>query len=325
MRYQESAARLEKLQAGFKDTTKSFEMIYEGLKLVTPVEIPQGAPQTAKYAASAAIVSEMTDLMREAANPDSIQVAVQLAKIGDKIRLGLPGGALLSREEMQWINDPKNAGTPAPGNLFYLLAQDQLASTGELKFSYDVNLASSSFQGSLRSTLKREIGEELSQEASERVSIREFLPGERTTTLSTVKLPSVDSSRLIAGKLVDKGVTIDDNGTLRGVYTVVTERVAAAHAPLSEIATLAKDNEEAKGVRIKTLKEMLELSYRTTDSIETFQNFKGYYQDRHGSDGVRNPSTTWGLALLTGWLKSLVIAADPYREGARGNPLEDKV
>lgn len=324
MKYQESAAKLEKLEAGFKDTTRSFERIFEHLKLVTPVAIPYGAPQTAKYAASAAIVSEMSDLMREAANPDSIQVAVQLAKIGDKIRLGLPGGALLSREEMQWMSDPKNAGTPAPGNLFYHLAQDQLSSKGEMGFTYDVALASSSFQGSLRANLKREIGEELSEEAAKRVSISEFLPGERTTTLATTKLPCADASRLIAAKLADKGVTIDDKGTLRGVYTVVTERVAAAHAPLTEISALAKDNEEAKGVRVKTLKEMLALSYMTTDSAETFRNFKEYYQDRHGSDGVRNPSTTWGLALLTGWLKDLVIAADPYREGARGNPLEEK-
>lgn len=324
MKFQESAAKLEKLEAGFKDTTKSFEGIYEALKLVTPVEIPNGAPHTSKYAASAAIVSEMADLMREAANPDTIQVAVQLAKIGDKFRLGLPGGALLSREEMQWMRDPRNAGTPAPGNLFYLLAQDQLSSGGEMKFSYNVNLASSSFQGSLRANLKREIGEELSEEAAKRVSISEFLPGERTTTLSTVKLPCVDASKLIAAKLADNGVTVDDKGTLRGVYTVVIERVAAAHAPLTEISALAKDNEEAKGVRVKTLKEMLELSYRTTDSVDTFQHFKEYYQDRHGSDGVRNPSTTWGLELLTGWLKGLVIAADPYREGARGNPLEEK-
>jgi len=323
MRFQESVAKLEKLQAGFEDTTKSFGQIYEALKLVTPVEIPNGAPHTAKYAASAAIVSEMADLMREAANPDTIQVTVQLAKIGDKIRLGMPGGALLSREEMQWINNPANAGAPVPGNLFYLLAQNQLSSAGEMNFSYDVNLASANFQTSLRTNLKREIGEELSEDAAKRVSIREFLPGERTTTLSTVKLPSADASRLIAAKLADRGVSIDDKDTLRGVYTVVTERVAVAHAPLSEISALAKDNEEAKGVRVKSLKEMLELSYRTTDSVDTFKNFKNYYHDRHGSDGVRNPSTTWGLALLTGWLKNLVIAADPYREGARGNP-QDK-
>jgi hypothetical protein len=80
----------------------------------------------------------MVDLIREAANPDTIQVAVQLAKIGDKIWLGLLGGELLSRKDMQWMAEPKNAGAAAPEYCSYLLAQGQLSSAREMKFSYDV-------------------------------------------------------------------------------------------------------------------------------------------------------------------------------------------
>ena len=319
MKYQEAAARLEKIEAGFDDATKSLQQIFSNLKLTRSIEIPEGAPNTQKYAASAAITSEMADLMKEAANPDSVQVAILLGKIGDKVRLALPGGAMQSIEEIAWCEDPANADTAAPGNLFYLLAQEKLLSTGRLDFFYDVPLASENFQATLRETLRREIGEELSPEALARIQLGGFLTGDRRTTLSTVKLPDVGISGLIAKKLASKGVQMDNKGVLSGVYTVVTERVAVAHGPLKDISLLAKENEEAKGIRVKTFGEMLELSKKTAESDDTYTNFKDHHTDRHGSDGVRNPSTTWGLKLLAGWIKGLVIASDPYREGARAS------
>ena len=320
MKFQEVVARLEKIEAGFEDTTRSLTQIFKGLKLIKSVDIPETAPSTAKFAASAAITSEVAELMREAANPDSVQVAIQLGKIGDKVRLALPGGAMLSQEELAWMRDPSNAGGPVPANLFYALAQEQLLKNGNLSFAYDIDLASSSFQDSLRKNLQRELGEELSSEAVERITLGAFLPGQRTTTLASVKLPDQQASREIAERLADRGVQLDESGSLRGVYTVVTEKVAVAHAPLESIEALSKDNAEAKGIRVKTLQEMLDLSYKTSDSEHVYQNFKQYYSDRHGSDGVRNPSTTWGLKLFTQWLKELVVRSDPYRDGgSRGS------
>lgn len=319
IRYQEAAARLEKIEAGFDDATESLTQIFSNLKLTRSIEIPEGAPNTEKYAASAAITSEMADLMKEAANPDSVQVAILLGKIGDKVRLALPGGAMQSIEEINWCMDRANADTAPPGNLFYSLAQEQLLSTGRLDFSYEVCRASENFQANLRTTLKREIGEELSSEALARIQLSSFLTGDRRTTLSTVKLPDEVISGLIARKLDSFGVQMDNKGVLSGVYTVVTERVAVAHGPLKDISHLAKENEEAKGIRVKTLGEMLELSKKTAESEDTYTNFKKHHTDRHGSDGVRNPSTTWGLKLLAGWIKGLVIASDPYREGARAS------
>jgi len=93
-----------------------------------------------------------------------------------------------------------------------------------------------------------------------------------------------------------------------------------AHGPVGKIAVLATDNSEAQGIRVKSLKELLTLSLQTGESRDTYLNFKNHHTDRHGSDGIRNPSTTWGLALLAGWLTDKVIALDTYIEGSRRNP-----
>ena len=95
------------------------------------------------------------------------------------------------------------------------------------------------------------------------------------------------------------------------------EKVAVAHGPIETIELHATDNAEAKGIRVKSLGELLELSKKTAESAATYSNFKNFYEDRHGTDGVRNPSTTWGLSLLATWLMEKVVALDPYKEGPR--------
>ena len=106
MWFQEVARQLEMIERGFADSTRSLAQIFRDLKLTSDVAITTGAPTTVKYAASAAIVSEIEELMREASNPDSIAVAIQLSKVGDKVRLALPGGAVLYSQEMVWIQNP---------------------------------------------------------------------------------------------------------------------------------------------------------------------------------------------------------------------------
>ncbi|NLF25912.1 MAG: hypothetical protein GX589_09690 [Deltaproteobacteria bacterium] len=318
MYFQESAKRLEQLSEGFKDATTSLTQIYSDLKLVRSIEISNEAPCSVKYAASAAIIADVQEAMREACTaPDNLDVAVQLVKIKDKVRIGLAGGAVISDQERDWIADPANLGKATPPNLFYILAQEQL-SKGEFNFSYDLDLASSGFTRSLRANLLRELSEELGSDAAEQVTFGTFLPEERTTTLSTITLPDAQASQKIAEELAGRGVGITDKGALTGIYTVVTEKVAVAHAPLDKIEATAEENSEAKGMRVKSLGELLQLSKQSSASVESYQNFKRLHSDRHGSDGIRNPSTTWGLRLLTEWLRDKVIEADPYREGPRG-------
>lgn len=318
MKFHESAKRLEQIESGFNDATVSLTQIFGDLKLTSDVQVPEYAPRTEKYAASAALISEISQVMRQASeSPDSITVAIQLAKIGDKVRIGLPGGAILSVQELNWMAASENAGKVAPPNLFYLLAQDQLAHSGDIKFSYDLDLASARFGELLQSNLARELGEELGEGAARQVVLGDFLAGDRTTTLSSIKLPDAATSKEIALQLHERGVTLDDKGSLRGIYTTVTEKVAVAFGPLGEIESLATNNEEAKGMRVKPLAELLAISRQTAESVETFRDFKQHHSERHGSDGIRNPSTTWGLGLLAGWLKEQIIGADTYREGPR--------
>jgi hypothetical protein len=315
MKYQETAARLETIANGFNETTDRLAQIFSDLKLTSGTAVPLGAPATSKFAASAAVIADLETVMQQAANPESILVAIQLAKIGDKFRIALPGGAVTSKEELDWIT--ANSDKSAPANLFYLLAQQQLLGGGELGFNYDLDLASINFTCALRSNLKRELGEELGEAAASKVTFNVFLPGQRVTTLSTLKLPNLEESKLIAKRLGERGVTCSEDGTLRGIYTHVTEKVAVMHGPLAEIEKVATTNSEANGMRVKSLGELLDLSRKTTQSAETFSNFKNHHTDRHGTDGIRNPSTTWGLGLLASWLKEKIIAADPYIEGPR--------
>jgi len=314
MKFQESAAKLEQIARGFNDATTSLAQIFSELKLTSGITAPEASMSTAKYAASAALISQIETVMQQAANPDSITVAIQLAKIQEKIRIALPGGAVMSQEELEWVK--ANAGQSAPGNLFYVLAQEQLRSSDGLCFRYNMDLASANFTDSLRANLKRELGEEIGDVAS-KITLGTFLPGERVTTLATLKLPDADISKRIAEKLADRGLTCDEHGTIRGVYTKVMEKVAVAHGPIETIELHATDNAEAKGIRVKSLGELLELSKKTAESAATYSNFKNFYEDRHGTDGVRNPSTTWGLSLLATWLMEKVVALDPYKEGPR--------
>jgi 8-oxo-dGTP pyrophosphatase MutT (NUDIX family) len=311
MRFQETVDKFEKIADGFRDATTSLTQIFSDLKLISDVSIGDGAPSTSKFAASAAIISELEIVMQQAANPDAVEVAIQLAKIGPKVRIALPGGAVMSNEELNWV--ATNIDTYAPPNLFYVLAQEQLLSGAELGFNYDLNLASSNFTQSLRTNLKRELGEELGEEAASKVTVNSFLPGERVTTLSTLKLPNVDFSKIIAERLESRGVTCAEDGTLKGIYTKVTEKVAVAHGPLTDIENLATANLEAKGMRVKTLGELLDISKKSSESVQAFSDFKQHHSERHGSDGIRNPSTTWGLGLLATWLKEQVISADTYK------------
>jgi len=311
MRHQEVAKKLDQMSAGFHDATNSLTQIFTDLKLIRQVDIPPQAPQCIKLAASAALVSETEQLMQEAANPDLITVATQLAKIGDKIRIALPGGAVLSSQERAWIKDPENAGKLAPPNLFYILAQEQLSTSAALKFDYASLPADTGFEASLKGNLRRELGEELGRQAADEVRLGSFLPGSRQTTLATLKLPDQSIATRIAEALADVGVTIDPQGTLHGIYTTVSERVAVGHAPLGVLARSAEDNTEAAGVRVRTLRDLLELSKKTAESEESYLNFRKLHgSTSNGYDGIRNPSTTWGLALLTEWIRDQVIAAD---------------
>jgi len=67
-----------------------------------------------------------------------------------------------------------------------------------LRFTYDLNLAATSFTESIRRNLLRELREELGGAAAEEVQFGGFLSGERITTLRTLKLPDSDASREIA-------------------------------------------------------------------------------------------------------------------------------
>jgi hypothetical protein len=307
MQHQQVAKRLDEINAGFENATRSLAQIFEDLALTRRIEIPSNAPQCTKLAASAALVSDMEQLMREASNPDLIQVGMQLAKIGDRVRYAFAGGAVLSQQEQAWIQDPANSGRDVPPNLFYILAQRQLAESGALAFDYADDPAVNGFDISLRKNLIRELGEELGAKAAQQVSVGEFMPGMRLTTLATLKLPDMSVARSIADALSQVGVTIDQDGTLRGIFTTVSERVAVAHAPLADIARYAENNTEAKGVRVRTLRDLLELAKKTADSKESFTNFKAIYGDGPNYDGIRNPSTTWGLALLARWIRDRVI------------------
>ena len=311
MKFQESADQLQKIADGFNDATTSLAQIFSDLKLISDIPIEYGAPSTSKFAASAAIISELEVAMQQAANPETVEVAIQLAKIGSKVRIALPGGAIMSKEELDWA--ATNSDQQAPANLFYVLAQQQLLNGEELGFNYDLSLASSNFTRSLRANLKRELGEELGEEAASKVTFNTFLPGERITTLATLKLPSTEDARKIGSFLESRGVTCTEDGTLKGIYTKVTEKVAVAHGPLGQIENLATTNVEAKGMRVKTLGELLEISKKTSGSIQDFSDFKQQHSERHGSDGIRNPSTTWGLGLLATWLKDKVLSADTYK------------
>src|SRR5690606_22688177 len=100
MEIEESVNKLIKIEEGFKDATTSLEQIFSDLKLTRDPAIPiENAISTTKIAASAAIFLEQEEMMRQAANPDRITVAVQLAINGGKTRIGLAGGAVLSDQE----------------------------------------------------------------------------------------------------------------------------------------------------------------------------------------------------------------------------------
>jgi len=315
MKIEESARKLESISTEFEDVTRSLKDIFSELELTREITPAEGSIQTDKYAASAVVLSEIEKLMRQAANPDEITVAVQLAKIGEKTRIGLPGGAVMSQQELAWTRE--NPGEEAPGNLFYQLAQDQLQSGDGMAFTYDLYEVSDSFTASLRKNLKRELGEEIGEIAS-KIKLGEFLPEKRVTTLATLKLPDADVSKRIAKKFKAAGVTCDQEGRLHGIYTNVTEKVAIAHGPVNEIEEKASDNEEAKGMRVKSFQELLELARRTAESAKTYDNFRDYNRDRpEWFDGVRNPSFTWGLSRAAERLKQYVLKRDTYKEGAR--------
>jgi hypothetical protein len=83
------------------------------------------------------------------------------------------------------------------------------------------------------------------------------------------------------------------------------------HAPLEVLARSAENNTEAAGVRVHTMADLLEISKKTADSPESYLNFRKQHGSiSNGYDGIRNPSTTWGLALLTEWIRDQVIAAE---------------
>ncbi len=313
---EKSVADLEALEAKFDEATTGLTEIMREQGYLTDTQVPDNAVQTSKYAASAGILSDIETVMQEAANPSNVRIAVQLAKIGDKARICFPGGALLSEQELTWMESHQDQD--APGHLFYILAQDQLVEKGELNFSYDFSTASPSFSAKLRSDLLRELGEEAGEEAASKITLKEFLPGERVTTLSAIGLPDSEVSKEIATKLASRGVTLNDKGRLQGVYTNVTEKVAVATGgDLSEIERLATDNEkETKGMRVKSLGELAIISLQTSESVDAFDNFKNLHGDPHGTDGMRNPSATWGLSLVTAWLKEQVKKQDTYKDGS---------
>jgi hypothetical protein len=315
MKIEESARKLERISTEFEDVTQSFKDIFSELEITREITPAEGSIQTDKYAAAAVVLSEIRELMQQAANPDEITVAVQLAKIQDKIRIGLPGGAVMSQQELAWTRE--NPGEEAPGNLFYQLAQDQLQIGDGMAFTYDLDEVSDSFTASLRKTLKRELGEEIGDIASE-IELGEFLLEKRVTTLATLELPDANVSERIAKKFKAAGVTCDEEGRLHGIYTNVTEKVAIAHGPVKEIEEKASDTEEAKGMRVKSFQELLELAKRTAESTDTYKKFRVHYPDRpEWFDGVRNPSFTWGLSLAAERLKHYVLRRDTYKEGAR--------
>ena len=83
------------------------------------------------------------------------------------------------------------------------------------------------------------------------------------------------------------------------------------HAPLDVLARSAESNTEAAGVRVRNMRDLLELSKKTAESEESYLNFRTLHGTTlNGYDGIRNPSTTWGLALLTEQIRDLVIAKD---------------
>jgi len=320
MKFQEAAAALDYLEAEFGSATRALAEIVRELGIVRPGELPHDAPQAVMHAAQAAITSPMGELLLQAANPALLPLAVQLSKDDGKIRLGLPGGGMLTDQERAWIEKPGNTGGPAPSNLFYQIAQEQLLSEGALRFSYSSELASATFQESLRGDLLREICEELGEEAASRITLGPLLDGEQRTNVAFMRLPSAQASRAIAESLSARGVSLDAAGRLRGIYTTIVERVAVAHGPLEEVALLSQDNEEAQGIEVKTLGEMREIAAKTSGSADSFLNFRKRFPRSGGHDGIRSPSTTWALKLFAGWLRELVVKADPYREGARSAP-----
>jgi hypothetical protein len=321
MKYQESAKKLEQIAQGFESSTLALTQIFKELNLIREVDPPSNSITFTKFAGSAAIISELTVALKEAANPDEVRVAIQLGKIGDKVRLALPGGAVLSSEEQSWIE--ANSDSAPPPNLFYILAQQQLMDNGDAHFTYPEELTTNSFKASLRRNLARELREELGESAANSLELGEFLPGQRITTLSSINLPDFNASTAIADRLEPKGVTraerTDAAGnkqiTLNGIYTKVTEQVAIAHGPLSKITESATNNSEAVGMRVRSIGELLTLSKKTSESPEAFQDFRKRFPESNGEDGIRNPSTTWGLGLLARWLMGKVIEADSTYRG----------
>ncbi|HMO02292.1 MAG TPA: hypothetical protein PKD37_06450 [Oligoflexia bacterium] len=197
--------------------------------------------------------------------------------------------------------------------------QDYLVRGEDPKFTYNEIKAGQSFTASLKSNLIRELGEELGAQATEMLQFQAFLPSWRETTLMSVTLPDADRvAQQIAVHFPDREVSIDDKKNLRGIYTTVKERVAVVFADfLERLEQLATDNIESKGVIARSIGWLLEVAKKTTESVETYKNFQEKYPHYvYGAhDGVRNPSTTWGLGLLLNWLMDRVIESDPYKDG----------
>lgn len=318
MNYQESARKFEQLENGFADATTSLTQILTDLGFIKNDISVADAPHAIKYAAAAAIIEDLEVSMKEAAAPENLRVAVQLIKIGEKLRICLPGGAVTSQQEKAWIDHIDNSGVPVPQNLFYIIAQGQLEAKGELNFTYEEELTSASFSSNLAANLRRELREEAGEQSASNIELSEFFPGQRTTTINGIQLPDPEICSRIAEKLADRGVDIRDGNKLSGIFTTVVEKVALAHGNLSRIEALAVDTVEAAGIRVKTLGELLEISLRTAESEEAFRNFRKVHGTEGAYDGIRNPSATWGLQQLAQNLKYKVIASDTYKEGPRG-------
>jgi hypothetical protein len=335
MRIDESLKICDATQQQLADHLGNMERIFTELKLIKPepdLSEVKG-PTISKYAASAVIADSHTFSQLDT-DPIDLKLAVQLNKQGEKIRVCFPGGAIQSEQETEWTTDPANAGKPVPPNLFYMVAERELVERasriapdasrlGELNFTYHLD----GFEDVLRRNLRRELGEELGGIADE-VHIRDFLPGERRTVLTSIGLPSADRAGLIAERLAKFDVTPGERpGMLKGVYTTVVERAAAAQGDTSRLANLAEENSEAKGIMSISLRDFLTLCARTTETEKSYSNFKDYWRERGSeqhTDGIRNPSTIWAAQLFLGWLAETIKAQDTYRIGALHDPFKQE-
>jgi hypothetical protein len=281
-------------------STENLTNIFRNKGLISsPTAIPEFAPNCEKLAISAVIIDIEKAMQMASKTPENIIVAMQLGKVGDKIKLALPGGAILSEQEQRAIRERYQGQTP-PSNLFYQLAQEQLIDSETLSFSYPNDLIATSFTGMLRNNLTRELNEEMGAVAAKQVQINQILADERTTVLKTMGLPDSNKSNEIAEKLVAKEVRINEQGKLEGIYTTVKEQVAIVNGPVNLIEQDSNENEEAAGMKVFTLSQLVDISANSSKDVSNFDNYRKIYSADH--DGIRNPSTTWGLRLFVDWL-----------------------